>query len=187
MSYQPFPPNSGMPGYSQAQQDPHMAGYPQAQHDPRMTGYPQQFDPRMQGYAQPPAQAAADGYTEIVRDDNQGRINSLYWSINVIKFLFGLLEVILGLRFVLRLLAANSYSPFVAILYGVSYPFVALFQGIFRDPSFSNGSVIEATTLIAMIVYALVAWGAIALAKIVLAPSLSGSRRITTTRSNHYS
>lgn len=175
MSYQPFPPDSGMPDYSRIQQDP------------RMAGYPQQFDPRMQGYAQPPAQATADGYVDVVKDDSQARVNSLYWCINVIKFLFGLLEVILGLRFILRLLAANSYSPFVAILYAVSYPFVALFQGIFKDPSFSNGSVIEVTTLVAMIVYALVAWGAIALAKIILAPSLSGSRRITTTRNNHYS
>src|SRR5438445_2755688 len=58
MSYQPAP-------------DPRMQGYPQ-QFDPRMQGYPQQPDPRMQGYAQQPDQAYADGYTEVVKDDNQG-------------------------------------------------------------------------------------------------------------------
>jgi hypothetical protein len=61
--------------------------------------------------------------------------------------------------------------------------FVALCEGDSETARFA----IEATTLVAMIVYALVAWGAIALVKIVLAPSLSGSRRITTTRNNHYS
>lgn len=176
MSYQQFTP------------DPRMQSYPQ-QPDPRMQGYPQQPDPRMQGYPQPfqqPGQPFVQSNTEIIKDDNQGRINSLDWTTHVVKFLFGLLEVMLLLRFIFRLLAANPYSAFVALLYNCSYPFVALFQGIFGDPSLRNGTVIEVTTLIAMIVYALIAWGLIALVKIILAPSLSGSQRITTTQRNRY-
>jgi hypothetical protein len=144
-------------------------------------------DPRIPGYSQPPDQASIESHTEVIKDENQGRINSLYWTIGVIKFLFGLLEVILFLRFLFRLLAANPYSAFVSLLYDFSYPFVVLFRGIFGDPSLSNGSAIEVTTLIAMIVYALIAWGIISLVKIILAPNLSGSQRITTTRRDRYS
>ena len=51
--------------------------------------------------------------------------------------------------------------------------FVVPFYGIFNDPTFGN-SVLEITTLIAMLIYALLAWGIVSLGRLVFAPKIPG-------------
>ena len=71
--------------------------------------------------------------------------------------LFGMLEALIGLRVVLRLIAANPHNPFALLVCNFSYPFVWPFLGLTGTPS-ANGAVLEISSLIAMFVYALVAW-----------------------------
>lgn len=76
----------------------------------------------------------------------------------VVLYLLDVLEVLLAFRFFLRLLAANPASPFVQFVYAVSEPFVYPFRGIFPQIR-AQGSVLEWSVVLAMIVYAIVAWG----------------------------
>jgi hypothetical protein len=69
----------------------------------------------------------------------------------------GLLEALLGLRFLLKLVAANADNPFASLLYGVTGAFLAPFAGLTGTPA-SGGMVLEVSTLIAMVVYALLGW-----------------------------
>lgn len=74
----------------------------------------------------------------------------VYWILNVI-------EIILALRLIFRLLGANPNNGLVSFLYNVSAPLVAPFVGIFRQPV-TGSSVLEWSTVIAMIIYAIVAY-----------------------------
>ncbi len=69
----------------------------------------------------------------------------------------GLLEAALGLRVLLKLIGANAANPFASMLYGITGVFLAPFAGLTATPA-ANGMVLEVSTLIAMIVYALLAW-----------------------------
>ena len=63
----------------------------------------------------------------------------------------------MGLRFVLKLIAANPDSGFTVFIYGITGVFIAPFNAIMGTPTF-GGSSFEVTTLIAMAVYALLFW-----------------------------
>lgn len=77
----------------------------------------------------------------------------------VVWFLAGVIIALLALRILLLLLAANQGTPFVDFVYVVSGMFAAPFYGIFSyEPSYGK-SVFEVSSLVAIIVYALVAWG----------------------------
>jgi len=84
----------------------------------------------------------------------------------VVLFVFGFIEVLIGIRFVLKLLGANAVAPFVQFIYGVSAIFVAPFNAIFGTASVA-GSVFEWSSLVAIAIYALVAWGIVALIRAV--------------------
>lgn len=68
-----------------------------------------------------------------------------------------ILEISLGIRFVLHLIAANPDSGFAVFIYGITGMFVAPFDGLIGTPT-SGGTTLEVTTLIAMVVYALFVW-----------------------------
>jgi hypothetical protein len=87
----------------------------------------------------------------------------------IIGFVAGVVNVLIALRFVLRLLGASTQSAFVNAIYSVSGPLVAPFHGIFGD-SAMNASYFESAALVAIVVYALVAWGLTVLVRIMTAP-----------------
>jgi uncharacterized protein YggT (Ycf19 family) len=76
----------------------------------------------------------------------------------IIWLLLGLLEVLIGLRFVFKLIAVNGANPFAELIYNITKLFVAPFASLTSAPS-AGGMVLEISSLIAMIVYLLVAWG----------------------------
>jgi uncharacterized protein YggT (Ycf19 family) len=80
----------------------------------------------------------------------------------IILYVLDVLEVLLAFRFFLRLLAANPASPFVQFIYAVTEPFVFPFRGIFPQIA-AQGAVLEWAVLLAMIVYAIIAWGIVRL------------------------
>jgi hypothetical protein len=92
------------------------------------------------------------------------------------------LEVVLVLRLVFRFLDASQDNSFTLLLYHLSQVFIAPFNGIFHDQILGTGNVFELSTLIAMLVFALLAWGLVALSRVVFAPHYSGRQQITTTR-----
>ena len=75
----------------------------------------------------------------------------------LIWLFLGILEGLLGLRFGLKLIAANPESPIVAMIYGFTNLFLYPFAGMTVTPS-AGGMVLELPTLFAMAIYALIAW-----------------------------
>jgi hypothetical protein len=87
----------------------------------------------------------------------------------VIYFFFGALEILLAFRLVLKLLGASLASSFVSLVYGLSGIFILPFEGIFRR-WFAQGvettSVLEPSTLVAILVYVVLTWGIVRLTRI---------------------
>jgi uncharacterized protein YggT (Ycf19 family) len=90
------------------------------------------------------------------------RTKPLYRGTQIIRYLAGFIEAMLVFRFLLKLLGANPNAGFSSFIYKVSYPFAAPFLNVFRITQV-KGSVFEWTTLLAMIVYSLIAWAIIKL------------------------
>jgi len=87
-----------------------------------------------------------------------------------VYFIFGILEILLVFRFVLKLLGANPSSGFVNFIYNLSAIFIAPFTGIFNTSTTDGAvtaSVFEPATLVALIVYAFLAWGIITLIRVI--------------------
>lgn len=84
----------------------------------------------------------------------------------IVWYILGFIEILLGFRFVLKLLAANPTSGFTSLVYSTSDTLVAPFRGIFKAAA-SEGSVLEWSTIIAAIVYAVVAYGLVQLMQLV--------------------
>ena len=87
----------------------------------------------------------------------------------VIYFIFGAINVLLMIRFVLLLLGANEVSPFVNLIYGLSRVFVLPFRGIFAEPNL-GASVFEWSALVGIVVYSLLAYGLVRVVELIYAP-----------------
>lgn len=101
------------------------------------------------------------------------RISRLIW------FVVAVIAILLGLRFVLYLMAANPASGFAAFIYNVTNVLVAPFAGLVALPTMGNGSIIDVISLIALVVYSLLGWGIVQLFRIIFADT-GGVRRVTT-------
>lgn len=81
------------------------------------------------------------------------RISELIWAI------LGIIELLLGFRIALKALGADPSSGFANIIYSLSQPLAAPFAGILQTNTGTSGSVFEWSTIIAAIVYAVIALG----------------------------
>lgn len=105
-------------------------------------------------------------YQEVrTTEHEQGREQrfATFKATQVIWLLVGLLEAVLALRFVFKLIGVNAGNAFATLLYNVTNLFVVPFASLTGAPA-AGGMIFEFSTIIAMIVYLLVAW---AIAKIV--------------------
>ena len=100
----------------------------------------------------------------VERVDRVYTTRSYYWpndpadrAIRFVYLVLGVVEVLIAIRVVMKLLAANPGAGFTSFIYGITAPLVAFFQGVFPEPA-TNGSVLEISSLLAMAVWALVAW-----------------------------
>lgn len=93
---------------------------------------------------------------ETMNSYNSPTTKSLFRGTQVSWYLIGLLETILGFRFVLKLTGANPAAGFTDLVYSISWPFVAPFNAVFPR-TMVEGSTFEWTTLLAMAVYYIVA------------------------------
>src|SRR3989442_14517074 len=85
--------------------------------------------------------------------------------IQFVWFVAGVIDVLVGMRFFLKLFGASTASPFVSLVYGVTAPLVAPFRGIFPVGA-ERGFVFEPASLVALAVYPLVALGVVSLIRI---------------------
>lgn len=76
----------------------------------------------------------------------------------IVYYIGGVILSLLALRFILALLGAAEGNAFVDFVYGLSAIFVAPFYGIFGEPTYGV-SQLETSTLVAMVVYALLTVG----------------------------
>jgi hypothetical protein len=87
----------------------------------------------------------------------------------IIYYILGVLEVLFAFRLVFKILGANSQSAFVNMIYSVTNAFLTPFSGIFKtavSKGLETQSILEPQLIIAMIVYALIAWGIVRLIEI---------------------
>lgn len=85
---------------------------------------------------------------------------------NIVWYILGFIEILIGFRFVLKLLGANPTSGFVDLIYNVTGVLTAPFDSIFGVATTTAGktqSVFEPSILVAAAVYALIAWGIVKL------------------------
>ena len=69
-------------------------------------------------------------------------------------FVFGLIELLLVFRFILKLFGASSQANFVAWVYETTQPLLTPFLLAFPTPQISGRFVLEFTTLFAIFAYA---------------------------------
>ena len=91
---------------------------------------------------------------QIVVDEVAERRLWLYRISQILWLACGALESLIGVRIVLKLIAANPQAGFAQLVYALSAPFLRPFANLTVNPSF-EGVVVEVTSMIAMAIYAL--------------------------------
>ena len=80
------------------------------------------------------------------------RSNTYYWIVNSIYWLGGIIEILLMLRFVLRLFGANTQNEFARFINNLSAPFIAPFSTLFISPTSDGGAnIFDVNIVIAII------------------------------------
>jgi uncharacterized protein YggT (Ycf19 family) len=97
---------------------------------------------------------------------NQATPSGTVVAARLIYWLVGIIESLMAIRVVLSMFGANQGNPFAYFIYSVTAPFVAPFQTLFNYQMKYGLSRFELETVVAMLVYALVAYGIIALLQI---------------------
>jgi YggT family protein len=97
------------------------------------------------------------------------RLNTPFvWIINTIFWLVSTLEILLGLRFLLRLFGANNQNEFARLINNLSAPFIAPFSTLFISPVFGDGAYIfDVNIAIAIVAYALLSYLAVSLVRFI--------------------
>lgn len=95
--------------------------------------------------------------------------NDAVWAVTrIVALLFTVLEVLLLLRFILKLFGANANQPLVSGLYRITEPLVRPFQGIFPEPS--GPPALDLAALLAVAFFFLIAALIVAVVRAITAP-----------------
>ncbi|MBI4033980.1 MAG: YggT family protein [Candidatus Brennerbacteria bacterium] len=78
--------------------------------------------------------------------------------VKFIRYVLGFFELLLGLRILLRLLAANPLTPIVDFLYTVTDIIVFPFQGIFSNVQLRGGGIFDVVAITAMVGYPIIVY-----------------------------
>lgn len=93
---------------------------------------------------------------------NSPSTKPLFKGTQIVWYLLSLLQILLVFRFILKLTGANPAAPFTNIIYTITWPFTAPFLTVFPR-TVVEGSIFEWTTILAMLVYWLIALGLVRL------------------------
>src|SRR5436190_11079637 len=101
-------------------------------------------------------QFRAKAVDEVVQSEREvERARGVARISQIIDYIFFVLYALLGLRFLLALLAARSSAGFVRFIVAVTDPFYRPFRGIVASPTTDGGHTLMMPLIIAIIVYAL--------------------------------
>jgi len=84
----------------------------------------------------------------------------------VIWWIVGFVDILLAIRFLLKLLGGSTVSGFVTFMYNITQPLVAPFHGIFNT-AVQGRSILEPESLVAIVIYSLIGWGLASLIRMV--------------------
>jgi hypothetical protein len=91
---------------------------------------------------------------------------AIFRTYQVIWYILAVIEILLAFRVTLKAFGANPLSPFTTLVYALSNPLAYPFSGILPVSVYGN-SAFEWSTIIAAIVYALIAYGIVYLLQIL--------------------
>jgi hypothetical protein len=94
-----------------------------------------------------------DTEREVERSRGLARVSQ------VVDYIFWVIYALLGMRFLLALMAARSSAGFVRFIVTVSDPFYLPFRGIVASPSTDSGHTLLLPIVVAIIAYALLHLG----------------------------
>jgi len=120
--------------------------------------------------------AAVNQLQTTTTDPYQGRRQTAYKLVQAIYLLFGFIDALIVIRVVLRLLAANPSAPFARWIYGMTDWLGAPFAGLFSTVGGGGGGggVLELNALVALTVYALLAWSLAKIAWLAIGETRTG-------------
>lgn len=103
--------------------------------------------------------------SEVIHDHDtdQEKTHNENVAARVVWYIDGILLALLAFRFVFALLGANPANGFANFIYSASHPFVSPFFGIFNYNIRYGVSRFETYTLLAMVVYSLIAYAIVKL------------------------
>ena len=118
-----------------------------------------------------------------MHDEVAARRARARWISGLVSFLFGILVVLIALRFLLKAIIANPDNGFVQFIYSVTEPFVAPFLTILPATSNREGQVWEWSSLIAIAIYLMLDWMPVKLIHLLIVRPASGSTATRVERS----
>jgi uncharacterized membrane protein len=105
---------------------------------------------------------------EVVESEREvQRSRGLARVSQIVDYIFYVIYALLGMRFLLALLAARSTAGFVQFIVTVSNPFYAPFRGIVASPSTDGGHTLLLPIVVAIIAYVLLHLGINALLRMM--------------------
>ena len=99
--------------------------------------------------------APSDNSTNVNVSTAPAAGTSIWTATRVIALVFTVVEVLLLIRFALKLFGANPDQSLVSAIYGVTEPLIAPFRGVFAQPA--GTPVVEIATILAIIFFVLIA------------------------------
>lgn len=100
------------------------------------------------------------------RESGQEHRLRTFKAMQLIWLGLGVLEALIGLRVIFKLIAVDPDNILAGLLYSLTNVFLFPFAGLTLTPT-SGGNVLELSSLIAMVVYALLAWAAVKLVEVI--------------------
>jgi hypothetical protein len=83
-------------------------------------------------------------------------------AIQIVWWVVGFVDILLAIRFLLKLFGGSTVSGFVTFMYNITQPLVAPFHGIFNT-TVQGRSILEPESLVAIAIYSLIGWGIVSL------------------------
>jgi uncharacterized protein YggT (Ycf19 family) len=89
----------------------------------------------------------------------------------LVGLVFLVVEAIVALRIIFKAMGANETAGFASFIYSLSSPFVGPFHPVFKDGNI-NGHPFELGSLLAMLIFAALAFLALRVVRVVFSPKL---------------
>jgi uncharacterized membrane protein len=114
----------------------------------------------------------------VVRDAGLERQQTLNRVSTLIWLIFGVIIGLIAIRVVLKLIVANPQNTFADFIYSLTNVFLWPFFGLTNTSMTSTGMTLEISSIIGMVIYALVAWVIVLLVRTLF--SKSSARKVET-------